>query len=172
MHAPAPQKQTNDPIALGIATCCGIFLVVLALSTYWDPAIRVLHVFEAVPYTLAAALCWRRMKFGYALAFAAGAFWLWSAAFLTTFVRNGFERLWLLLTTGRFDRPDILIAIPAALATGGLALFALWGYARLRKDWSDLALFGLALATVVGWFVGIFALFAPRYLGMFKHLWP
>ena len=50
---------------------------------------------------------------------ASGAFWLWMAGTLTTFVRNGFERVAMLLRTGRVDRPDILIAAPAAFVTGG-----------------------------------------------------
>ena len=143
----------------------------LALSAYWDSSIRILHLFESVPYLAAAALSWRHRKSGYALAFAAGAFWLWMAGTLTTFVCNGFERLVMLATTGHVDRPDILIAAPAAVTTAGLALAALWGYTRLpNKKWRDLVLFVSALLLVVGWFVGIFALFAPRYLGMFRRL--
>jgi len=69
------------------------------------------------------------------------------------------------------DRPDILIAAPAALITGGLVIFSLWGYFRLRnKSWSDLGLFVAAIALVAGFFVAIFAAFAPQYLGMFRHI--
>jgi hypothetical protein len=134
-------------------------------------AISVLHAFESLPYLAAAVLCARRQKFGYMLGVASGGFWLWMAGTLTTFVRNGFERVTMLLRTGHVDRPDILIAAPAACVTGGLVLFSLWGYSRVRaKSWLDVGLFVAALALVAGFFVGIFAAFAPQYLGMFQHL--
>src|SRR5207248_11739062 len=132
---------------------------------------RVLHVFEALPFALAAALCLRGRKAGYMLGVAAGGFWLWTAGTLTTFVRNGFERVSMLLSTGHVDRPDILIAAPAALVTGGLVIFSVWGYVRLRdKSVSDIGGFAAALALIAGYFVAIFAIFAPQYLGMFTRL--
>jgi hypothetical protein len=141
----------------------------LALAAYWDPHIRVLHVFEAVPYLAAAALCLRQIKFGYMLGVASGTFWLWMAGSLTTFVRNGLERLSLLLRTGHVDRPDILIAVPAAMAAAGLVFFSVLGYARLpKKSWTDAGLFLTAFGLVAVFFVLIFVAFAPQYLGMFR----
>ncbi|PYT06329.1 MAG: hypothetical protein DMF60_09620 [Acidobacteria bacterium] len=100
---------------------------------------------------------------------AAGAFWLWTAGMLTSFVRNGFERVSMLLHTGHVDRPDVFIAAPAALVTGGLVIFSFWGYSRVRnKSWSDLGLFVAATVLVAGFFIAIFAAFAPQYLNMFR----
>ena len=157
-----------DALAAG---CAAAFVVILAIAAYWDPTIRVLHAFESLPYLAAAVLCVRRQKFGYMLGVASGAFWLWTAGMLTTFVRNGFERVTMLVRTGHVDRPDILIAAPAACVTGGLVLFSLWGYSRLRpKSRWDLGLFIATFVLVAGFFVAIFDAFAPQYLGMFKHL--
>src|SRR2546430_351400 len=61
------------------AICAAAFVVVLAVSAYWDRSIRVLHVFESLPYIAAAILCLRRSKVGYALGAASGASWLWMA---------------------------------------------------------------------------------------------
>jgi hypothetical protein len=156
-----------DALAAG---CAVAFIVILGIAAYWDRTIRVLHVFESLPYVVAAVLCLRQHKFGYMLGAASAAFWLWTAGTLTTFVRNGFERVAMILRTGHVDRPDILIAAPAACATGGLVLFSLWGYCRVRdKAWSDLGLFVAATGLVAGFFVAIFAAFAPQFLGMFKH---
>ena len=153
------------------AVCATAFIVILGITAYWDPTIRVLHVFESLPYVVAAALCLRQRKFGYMLGASAGAFWLWTAGTLTTFVRNGFERVSMLLLTGHVDRPDVFIAAPAALVTGGLVILSLWGYSRLRnKSWSDLFLFMAATGLVAGFFVAIFAAFAPQYLNMFRPL--
>lgn len=146
-------------------------MLILAIAAYWDPTIRILHAVEALPYLAAAALCLQRRKPGYVLGVASGAFWLWIAGTLTTFIRNGFERASMLLRTGHVDRLDVLIAAPAACATGGLVAFSLWGYFRLRtRSWTDIWLFLIAFVGVAAFFLGIFAAFAPRYLGMFKPL--
>ena len=128
-----------------------------------DRSIRVLHVFEALPYIVAAILILRQNKFGYALGTVSGAFWLFTAGLRTTFIRNGFERL----LAADWSRPDLLIAVPAALATGGLALFSIAGYARQGKRSRDAIVFAAALVLVPAFFIGIFAAFAPRFLGMF-----
>jgi hypothetical protein len=89
----------------------------------------------------------------------------------TSFVRNGFERVVMLVSTGHVDRWDQFIAAPAAIATGGLVLFSLWGYSRLRaKSLLDLAAFVLALALVAAFFVTLFWTFAPQYLALFSGL--
>jgi hypothetical protein len=151
-----------------VVVCSIAFIVVLGVAAYWDPTIRVLHGFEAIPYAATAVLCRRRNRLGYPLGFASGAFWLWTAGLLTTFVRNGFERLAMLVRTGTVDRLDILIAVPAALATGGLALFSVLGYLqRSEKSTRDALSFLAAFAIVSVFFVAIMAAFAPRYLGMF-----
>ena len=128
-------------------------------------------MFEALPYALAAVLCLRRSKLGYMLGAVSGGFWLWMAGTRTSFVRNGFERVAMLLTTGTVDRWDQFIAAPAALATGGLVVFSVWGYGRVRpKTPVDLALVVALLAGVAFYFVMLFWLFAPRYLSLFNGL--
>jgi hypothetical protein len=174
MNPPANALGSRKPghaIDALAAGCAAAFIVVLGIAAYWDRTILALHVFESLPFIVAALLCLRQHKFGYMLGAASGAFWLWMAGTLTTFVRNGFERVAMLLRTGHVDRPDILIAAPAACVTAGLVVFSLWGYSRARnKTWSDLGLFVATMGAVAGFFVAIFAAFAPQYLGMFKHL--
>ena len=149
---------------VAIAVCSALFVVVLVVSAWFDPTIRALHAAEALPYIAAAVLCLRRRTFGYALGFASGALWLLTATTRTTFVLNGFQ----LLFKGDFSRPDILIAVPAAIATGGLALFSILGYARLpRKSARDGLLFAGALVLIAVFFLAIFAAFQPRYLALF-----
>ena len=146
-------------------------MVVLAIAAYWDRSIRILHLFEAVPYGVAAVLCLRQSKLGYAVGFVSGVFWLWMGAFLTTFVWNGFQRVEMLIRTGSVDRPDVLIAAPAAIATASLALASAIGYARLPdKRWRDLIVIASAVAIVPAYFLAIFAAFTPQYLQMFRRL--
>src|SRR5262245_26397875 len=151
--------------AVAASVCCGTFILMLAIAAYWDRSIRVLHIFESLPYLFAAILSLRQSKYGYSLGFASGAFWLWTAGFLTSFVRNGFEQLALLIQTGSTGRLDLLIAVPAAISTFGLSLLSVTAYAGApNKSWRDAALFLAAVAVIVGFFLAIFALFAPQYL--------
>jgi hypothetical protein len=163
--------KTDLYINRAIAICAAIFIVILQVASYLDRSILVLHIVEAIPYIVGPLLCFRNIKFGYAICFASGIFWLWSGAFLTTFVRNGFEQLAILIDTGRVERFDILIAVPAAIGTGGMVLFSSIGYLRLpKKHFSDLALFAIALIIITLFFLAIFRLFAPAYLEMFRGI--
>ena len=124
-----------------------------------------------MPYGLAAVLCLRQRKLGYAVGFVSGVFWLVMAGFLTTFVLNGFQRVEMLIRTGSVDRLDVLIAAPAAIATACLALACAIGYARHPdKRWRDLVIFASAVAIVPAYFLAIFAAFTPKYLEMFRRL--
>jgi hypothetical protein len=167
-----PLPDTGNPVVGWlIVASSALFVTMLALAAYWDPTIRVLHAFEAVPYVLAAVLALRRSKLGYALGVAGGAFWLWLAGWLVTFVRNGFEQFAVLLRTGRIPRPDVLIAAPAAVGAAGLVVFSVVGYLRVRdKSWRDLGAFGVAFVVVTAFFVAIFAAFDPRFLAPLEHL--
>jgi len=168
---PQPKIGTVPDV---LAAACAIgFIVVLAIAAYWDSSIRVLHLFEAIPYGVAAALCLQQSKAGYMLGVASGSFWLWMAGTLTTFVRNGFERVVMLIQTGQVDRWDQFIAAPAALTTAGLALCSLWGYTRLgSKSARDALSLVWALTAVAGYFIILIWLLAPQYLGMFTRYWP
>lgn len=149
----------------------GLFVIVLIISAILDKSIRVLHSIEALPYIIGPIFCLKRSKMGYAISFASGAFWFWSATFLTSFVRNGFEQLYGLIRTGAVARFDILIAVPAAIGTGGMAICALTGYLRLPgKSIKDSWLFLSALVLITGFFLAIFKLLAPNYLEMFRGI--
>jgi hypothetical protein len=82
-------KKVNNAITAFAA----LFVMVLAIAAWLDRSIIILHLVEALPFIAGPLLCLRRNKFGYALCFAGGAFWLWTGGFLTAFVHNGFELL-------------------------------------------------------------------------------
>jgi hypothetical protein len=157
----------------GIIASAALFVGVLFVSAVMDPTIRILHTFESIPYiALAATARRRRSKFTYAFAFGAGAVWLWCGAWLTTFVKNGFQTLALSVSSGQVHRPDLLIAIPAALSTGGLVLFGILGYARVqRRSLLDGLVFLGWFMAIWGYYLAIFATTAPRFLQMFQPVW-
>jgi hypothetical protein len=154
-----------DRLAAG---CAAIFIVVLGIAAYWDSSIRVLHAFEACRLVF-AVLCLRQRKLGlHARRCKRG---LVVDGDTASFVRNGFERLAMLVSTGHVDRWDQFIAAPAALSTGGLVVFSLWGYSRVRpKAPVDLVVFMVVLAIVALVLVMLFWLFAPQYMTLFARL--
>jgi hypothetical protein len=159
-----PVRSLNKYLILSVA----LFVAVLAISAYLEKSIRILHLFEAIPYLLVPWIFKRNPKVGSALAFASGAFWIWTAGFLTTFVRNGFERVGMLIETGTVDRPDILLAVPAFIGTMSMVIIGLTGYSRVhKKSLSDLRLFPGMFLLIFIYFILIFYAFAPQYLGMF-----
>jgi hypothetical protein len=158
-------------IEIAIAFSAALFVLVLAIAAYFDRSIIILHVVEALPYLIAPILCLKKKKFGYFLAFASGGFWLWTAGFLTTFIRNGFEQLEMFIKTGSISRFDIFIAVPAASGTAGLVFFSLLGYINQpKKRMKDILLLLLACLLIATFFVIIFWLFAPKYLEMFQNI--
>jgi len=165
------EKKLSRLSNLAILLSACLFVIVLIVSAWFDRSIRVLHAFEALPFLVSPWLCHRRPKLGYMLAFVCGAFWIWTAGFLTTFIRNGFERVIIFIQAGTVDRPDILLAVPGFIGTFGLVVFSLIGYWKLdNKDRKDFLILIVMFAAVFLFFVLIFALFMPQYLGMFKWM--
>lgn len=150
---------------IAAAICAFVFILVLGVSAFFDPTIRLLHLAEALPYLAAAILTLRGKKLGMIIGFASGALWVTISATRTTFIGAGFQQLAILLHTGSLPRPDLFIAVPAALSTAGLALFSLISYSALRnRGWRDLAGYAGAVVGMLLFFAAIFAAFQPRYL--------
>ena len=164
-----PTRPHRDVVDNGIIAATALFIPILALSAFWDPTIRVLHLFEALLYVGVAVLCVRRFKVGYALGVASGAFWLLMAWGLTTFVKNGFQTLALSLRVHQLRRPDLLIAIPAWASMIALVALSILGYARSsRKSARDIGVFVIASVAVIAFYFAIFTAFTPRYLEVFR----
>ena len=161
----------QSSVTLYLTISSWLFISMLFLSAYLDRNIFMLHLFEAIPFALVPWLSRRKPKIGYLSGIGFGVLWIWMAGFLTTFIKNGFERIPQLVVTGSVDRPDILLAVPAFIGTFGLSLTSLFGYWQLsKKHPKDLILFlGIILLAFL-FFIVIFAAFAPHYLGMFRNI--
>ena len=148
-----------------------VFVVVLAVSAWWESDIRWLHFFQAWMYVATAVLAIRRSKWGYFIGIAAGGLWAYTNLFVTHFLMSGLGELRQWIATGRLSRADQLIAVPAWTANVVLVVGCLSAYAR-RGDraWRDWLAFLVTFCVTTGFFAGAMALFQPRYLALFPRM--
>ena len=147
------------------------FIVVLAVSAYWEADIRWLHFFQAWMYIVTIFLAFRRKPWGYFIGVSAAGLWAYANIFVTTFLFNGLQELSRWIHSGHLARPDLLIAIPAWLSNILVVGGCLWAYTRLSaKPLGDLGKFLVTFALTTGFFALDMALFQPRYLGIFPRL--
>ena len=166
-------KASNWLIIIG-GSC---FILVLAVSAFWEADIRWLHFFQAWMYVATIALALRRNRWGYFIGISAAGLWDYANLVATTFFFNGLEQLSRWVHTGRLARPDLLIAVPAWLSNLFVVVGCLLGYSLLpKKSIGDLGRFAVAFALTTGFFALDMGIFQPRYLGLFPRMrhprWP
>jgi hypothetical protein len=153
-----------------LAGGCG-FILVLAISAYWEADIRWLHFFQAWMYIATIALGLRGNRWGYFIGASAAGLWNYSTIFANTFLFSGLEQLSRWIHTGELARPDLLIAVPAWLSNLLVIIGCMWGYSRLaKKPFGDAGRFLVCFALTTGFFALDMALFQPRYLALFGRL--
>lgn len=165
MEALAQPRWIRVSILVGAA----FFIFALILSAVFDPRIRLLHALQALIYLAVIVLTRRNSARGFGAGVVIAAFWNYVNLFVTTFIRAGAEQFWLLLHTGRLQRPDLIIALVAALGHFLLIVACLAGFLRMRprvKQWGQF-LAGGVLA--VGYFILIIVITGPQYIGLLKR---
>ena len=149
---------------------CG-FILMLAVSAFFEPDIRWLHFFQSWMYVATIWLGLRGNRWGYFIGVSAAGLWMYSTIFANTFFINGLQQLLLWLHTGRLERPDLLIAVPAWFANLLVVIGCLWAYFRLQtRALRDFAGFVITFVLTTGFFALDMAVFQPRYLGMFPRM--
>ena len=148
-----------------------LFILVLAVSAWWEADIRWLHFFQAWMYLATILLALRRNRWGYYIGIAAAGFWDFAGLFVNTFVMNGLHELVSWISTGNLKRADQLIAVPAFTANLLVLIGCLWAYSRLKsKSPRDFAALLLAVVLTNGFFALDMAICQPRYLPIFRGL--
>jgi hypothetical protein len=154
-----------------IAIGGGIFILVLAVSAFWEPGIRWLHFFQAWMYIAAIVLSFRSNRWGYFIGISAAGLWDYSTIFANTFFLNGLQQLSQWTRTGHLQRPDLLIAVPAWFSNLMVIVGCVWAYFLMpKKSVSDAGRFLMAFALTTGFFALDMALFQPRYLAIFSRM--
>jgi len=147
------------------------FILVLAVSAFWEADIRWLHFFQAWMYVATIGLGLRGNRWGYFIGLSAAGLWDYANIFATTFFFDGLQELAQWIHTGRLQRPDLLIAVPAWFSNLFIVLGCLWAYSRLpRKSLGDAGRFLFTFVVTTGFFALDMALFQHRYLGLFPRM--
>jgi hypothetical protein len=165
------EKRVGAPDGLVIVGAA-IFILMLAISAYWEPDIRWLHLFQSAMYIVPVALILRKNRWGYFVAVAVAGFWDYANVFATGFFSGGLHEIsrWVRTGEARFDQ---MIAVPAWFSNLLIVIGACWGYFGLaRKSASDAARLVVAVVLSTGFFAADMAIFQPRFLGIFSHLRP
>ena len=147
------------------------FILVLGISAYWEPDIRVLHFFQAWMYIATVALGFLRSRWAYFIGLSAAGFWNYLSLFIVGFFFNGLEQTAMWIHTGHLARPDLFIAVPAWFSNLLVICGCLWAYSRLdKRRLSDIWRFVVVFVLTTGFFALDMALFQPRYLAIFPRL--
>ncbi len=169
--APIGSRRTCTKLDWAIVASCLLFIFALAVSAYFEPAIRVLHTFQAFIYLAVIAGALPHQKWAYGAGISIAAFWNYINLFVNTFIRNGVETLGVIISGGHVANPGTIIAIPAALGHFGMIAFCLWAYLRLRdRRLTDIGILLGSGAVAIGYFAVIIAIFGPQYLPLFRKV--
>lgn len=167
--APAKHPEQHTKLDWAIVASACLFLFALAVSAYFEPAIRVLHAFQALIYLAVIAGSLRHQKWAYGAGICIAALWNYINLFITTFIADGVETLRILFSGGQPRDAGTVIAIPAALGHFGMIVFCAWAYTRLnKKRWSDVAVMLGSGVLAIGYFAGIIVLFGRQYLPLLR----
>lgn len=154
-----------------------LFVVVLAIAAVAEGDIRWLHFFQAFMYIACVALAINQNRWGYFVGISAAGFWDYGSLFVNAFFMNGVREIARWTSTGRIERPDQLIAVPAWIGNLLIVIGCVWAYWRhVQSRRHDVWRFLLAFALTSGFFAADMAIFQPRYLSMFPRAlhprWP
>jgi hypothetical protein len=145
-------------IPIGVA----LFLFALAVSAFFIPQLRLLHVLQAMIYLAVLVLTRRNSPWGFGIGVIIPTAWNCLNLFVTHLFQAGARQFWSLLHTRHVSRPDTMMVTVGVVAHFLLIIACLAGFIQLRprrKDWGRFFAGGfLAMA----YFALIIAIARPR----------
>jgi hypothetical protein len=118
----------------------GIFLIALTVSAVVVPALRLLHVFQALIYVVVLVLTRQQSAWGFGVGVIIAVFWNGLNLLVTHLFLAGAGQLSSLLRTGHVSRVDTLMVLVGGVAHVLLIVGCLAGFLHLqpgRKQWGE-----------------------------------
>jgi hypothetical protein len=151
-------RWTRVSIPIGV----GFFLFALAVSAFYVPQLRLLHVLQAMIYVAILVLTRRNSPWGFGIGVIIPTAWNCLNLFVTHLFQTGAGQFWLMIHAGHVSKPDTLMVMVGCVAHFLLIVACMAGFLQLQprgKQWGRF--FGggiLALA----YFALIIAIAGPR----------
>jgi hypothetical protein len=149
-------------IRASIQVGVGLFLLALAVSAFFVPQLRLLHVLQAMIYVAVLVLTRRNSPWGFGIGVIIPTAWNCLNLFVTHLFQAGARQFWLLLRTGHVSRPDTMMVMVGVVAHFLLIVACIAGFLQLQprgKQWVQFFAGGfLAMA----YFALIIAIARPR----------
>jgi len=127
---PASSSWINACILIGSA----LFVGALAVSAYFEPEWRVLHVFQGLIYVAVVVLAWRQSAWGYGAGACIATFWNVLLLFRSPFGTAAIEAIGTLARTGAMQRPDVWVQLFAVFGHFLIIVACLVAFLRERPD--------------------------------------
>jgi len=160
-------RWTRVSISIGV----GFFIFALAVSAFFVPQLRLLHVFQALIYVAVIVLTRRNSPWGFGIGVIIPTAWNCLNLFVTHLFQKGAVQFWSLVRTGQFwfllrtghvSRPETMMVMVGGVAHFLLIVACVAGFLQLRprgKQWGQF-FGGGVLASA--YFALIIAIAAPR----------
>jgi hypothetical protein len=127
-----------------------MFMCALAVSAFFEPQWRVLHVFQALTYVAVIVLTRKRNPWGFGAGVFISVFWNALLLFRTPVGAAAIPVVGNFIRTGQLQRPDVLLQLFGACGHVLIIVACLVGFWRTRpaaRQWSQFAAGGaLAVA--------------------------
>jgi hypothetical protein len=149
-------------IRVSISIGVGLFIFALAVSAFFVPQLRLLHVFQALIYVAVIVLTRRNSPWGFGIGVIIPAAWNCLNLFVTHLFQKGAVQFWSLLRTGHVSRPETMMVTVGGVAHFLLIVACVAGFLQLRprgKQWGQFFGGGVLAAA---YFALIIAIAAPR----------
>ena len=153
-----------------IGAGAGFFLFALILSAVFDPSIRVLHTLQALIYVAVILLTRQKSPWGFGAGFATALLWNYTNLFFTSFIKDGWRYLCLLVETGRLKHPDLLVAVVAAGGHFVMIAACIAGFALLRPGARLWLRFVAGGIIAILYFVAIIITTGPQYVPLLRRV--
>jgi len=151
-------RWTRVSISIGV----GFFIFALAVSAFFVPQLRLLHVFQALIYMAVIVLTRRNSPWGFGIGVIIPTAWNCLNLFVTHLFQKGAVQFWSLVRTGDVSRPETMMVTVGGVAHFLLIVACVAGFLQLRprgKQWGQF-FGGGVLASA--YFALIIAIAAPR----------
>lgn len=116
-----------------------MFAIALAVSAYFEPQWRVLHVLQGLIYVAVVVLTRAQSPWGFGAGVFTATFWNVLVLFRSPVGSQGIEEFGKLIRGGQFERPDVWLQLFGAFGHCLIIVACLVGFLRLRPrtpQWS------------------------------------